>query len=208
MNPAMARLKLQTRASRLQWLAIALLPAIAVSDWTAHAVSLACSVLAAGTVAVVARIALRPLPLQARWPLSVMISVALMSCIALMIDALWHPLFSVLHVFVLLFAANLAIHSESVDGSTSVAQGIRASMSIALAFLVLGIAREAVGHGSFLHDAAHTLATSMGIFDVQFFRADRGFLLAMLPPGAFIATGFLLAARNWWEQRRHESKES
>jgi electron transport complex protein RnfE len=131
-----------------------------------------------------------------------------MSCIALMINALWHPLFSALNVFVLLFAANLAIHSESVDGSASVAQGVRASVSIALAFLVLGVTREAVGHGSFLHDAAQTLATSMDMFDLQFFRADRGFLLAMLPPGAFIATGFLLAARNWWDQRRHESKES
>lgn len=204
----MARLKIQTRASRSQWLAIALLPAIAVSDWTVNAVSLACSVLAAGIVAVVARIALHRLPLQARWPVSVMSSVALMSCIALMINALWHPLFSALNVFVLLFAANLAIHSESVDGSASVAQGVRASVSIALAFLVLGVTREAVGHGSFLHDAAQTLATSMDMFDLQFFRADRGFLLAMLPPGAFIATGFLLAARNWWDQRRHESEES
>jgi Na+-translocating ferredoxin:NAD+ oxidoreductase subunit E len=208
MNPAMARLRIRTRASRLQWLAIALLPAIAVSDWTVHAVSLACSVLAAGVVAVVARIALRRLPLQARWPLSIMISVALMSCLALMIDALWHPLFSALNVFVLLFAANLAVHSESVDGTASVAQGVRASVSIVFAFLVLGVTREAVGHGSFLHDAAQTLATSMGVLEVQFFRTDRGFLLAMLPPGAFIATGFLLAARNWWDQRRHESKES
>jgi Na+-translocating ferredoxin:NAD+ oxidoreductase subunit E len=206
MSP-MAGFKLKTRAARLQWFAIALLPAIAVSDWTVNAVSLACSVLAAGVVAVIARVALLRLPMEARWPLSVMISVALMSCIALMIDALWHPLFAALNVFVLLFAANLAIHSESVGGSASIAQGVRASVGIALAFLVLGIAREAVGHGSFLHDAAHSLATWMGIFDVQFFRADRGFLLAMLAPGAFIATGFLLAARNWWEQHRHESKK-
>jgi len=29
------------------------------------------------------------------------------------------------------------------------------------------------------------------------FRVESGFLLAMLPPGAFIALGLLLAARNW-----------
>ncbi len=196
---------IRTRASRLQWLAIALVPAIAVSDWTVNAVSLACSVLAASIVAVITRVAVVRLPLEARWPLSVMISVALMSCIALMINALWHPLYAVLNVFVLLFAANLAIHSESVDGSKSIAQGVRAGIGIALAFLVLGIVREAVGHGSFLSGAAETLGAWMSGLEIQFFRADRGFLLAMLPPGAFIATGFLLAARNWWEQHRHES---
>lgn len=199
--------RIRTRASRLQWLAIALVPAIAVSDWTVNAVSLACSVLAATIVAVLARVAVVRLPMDARWPLSVMISVALMSCIALMIDALWHPLYAALNVFVLLFAANLAIHSESVDGSASIAQGVRASIGIALAFLVLGVAREAVGHGSFLSGAGQTLGAWTGALEIQFFRADRGFLLAMLPPGAFIATGFLLAARNWWVQHRHESKK-
>ena len=34
-----------------------------------------------------------------------------------------------------------------------------------------------------------------------------GFLLAILPPGAFIGLGLLIAARNWWQARRQKKAE-
>jgi electron transport complex protein RnfE len=36
----------------------------------------------------------------------------------------------------------------------------------------------------------------------QLFREDMGFLLAVLPPGAFFALGLLFALANWWRRRR------
>jgi Na+-translocating ferredoxin:NAD+ oxidoreductase RnfE subunit len=40
---------------------------------------------------------------------------------------------------------------------------------------------------------------------MQFFNADLGFVLAALPPGAFIAMGILFAARNWFISRRKDT---
>ena len=208
----MARINLSSRttsALRPEWLAIALCPAIAVSDWTIHAVGLACSVVLASILALLCRILLRGLPPDVRWPVTLMIVVALLTCVCLAINAFFHSLFAPLNVFVLLFAANLAVHSESakVTAPASISQGVRASLTLAIALLLLGLVRELVGHGSILHGAGRSIAGWTNALEVQFFRADRGFLLAMLAPGAFIATGFLIAARNWLELRLHESKK-
>jgi electron transport complex protein RnfE len=40
--------------------------------------------------------------------------------------------------------------------------------------------------------------------EIKVFSVDMGFLLAMLPPGAFISLGLLIAARNWLA-RRHDN---
>jgi electron transport complex protein RnfE len=194
---------MKTATSRSEWLAIMLCPAIALSDWTVNALGLAASSVLAGSVALLSRMLMQRLPLDARWPISVMLLVALMSGLTLAIDAWWHPLHAALHVFVLLFAANLAIHSESASNDASILQGARAGAGIVIALMLLGIAREAVGHGSIFHGAADVFAW-LDALQVQLFRTDRGFLLAMLPPGAFIATGLLLAARNWLDLRLHE----
>ena len=75
-------------------------------------------------------------------------------------------------------------------------------MGIAVTLLPLGIARELVGRGSLLNDAGTLLGAWAGWAETSVFRVDMGFLLAMLPPGAFISFGLLLAARNWIRQRR------
>jgi electron transport complex protein RnfE len=48
------------------------------------------------------------------------------------------------------------------------------------------------------------LAAEAARLEVKVFSVDMGFLLAMLPPGAFISLGLLIAARNWLT-RRHAS---
>jgi electron transport complex protein RnfE len=80
---------------------------------------------------------------------------------------------------------------------------VKLGVQIALLLLLLGIARELVGRGSIFHDAGNQFGDwARGL---QLFRADMGFLLAMLPPGAFISLGLLLALRNWLLDRRRRS---
>lgn len=73
----------------------------------------------------------------------------------------------------------------------------RASGGFALAAGVLGAAREFVGRGSLLHDAGRLLGSWASHIELIFFRADMGFLLAALPPGAFLALGIGVAFYNW-----------
>jgi len=77
---------------------------------------------------------------------------------------------------------------------------------IALSLMLLGAARELVGRGSLLHDAGRLLGTWAQPLQIEVFRLDMGFLLAMLPPGAFMSLGLLLAMRNWLAERRRQEK--
>jgi electron transport complex protein RnfE len=72
----------------------------------------------------------------------------------------------------------------------------------ATALIVLGSTRELVGHGSLFHGAAVSFGPHLKRLEWTAFDFDMGFLLAMLPPGAFIALGLLLALRNAWQARR------
>jgi electron transport complex protein RnfE len=81
-------------------------------------------------------------------------------------------------------------------------RSVRISIGIALTLLALGLARELVGRGSLLNGAGTLLGAWAQRFEINVFSVDMGFLLAMLPPGAFISLGLLIAARNWLARRR------
>jgi electron transport complex protein RnfE len=89
-----------------------------------------------------------------------------------------------------------------VSLSRALNRSVRISIGIALTLLALGLARELVGRGSLLNGAGALLGTWAQQFEVKVFSVDMGFLLAMLPPGAFISLGLLIAARNWLARPR------
>jgi H+/Na+-translocating ferredoxin:NAD+ oxidoreductase subunit E len=75
------------------------------------------------------------------------------------------------------------------------------SAGYALAALVLGAGRELVGHGSLFADAGALLGQWATPLEMQMFRADMGFMMAVLAPGAFIGLGLGVALYNWlWLQ--------
>jgi electron transport complex protein RnfE len=136
---------------------------------------------------------------------SMLMLAALVACVELLLSAWFSELRTSLAIFVPLVVSNLIVvqhlyarHESVVDAVTA---SLRIALGIAITLLPLGIARELVGRGSFLHDANTLLGTWAGWAEVSVFRVDMGFLLAMLPPGAFISFGLLLAARNWFIRR-------
>lgn len=189
------------------WLIVALCPAIAVSDLAVNAIGLGIAALVASVITCLTALLLKSLPASLRWLLCTLVLATVISCIALTMEAWLHDLHAALGVFLPLLTANLAIQwrAEQIAADSPVLAGLRTGMTLALILLLLGVARELVGHGSLLHSSATLLAGWTSALDQQLFDADMGFLLAMLPPGAFISFGVLLAARNWIAQRRrHE----
>ncbi len=100
-------------------------------------------------------------------------------------------------MFVPLIVSNLIViqHLQARHESfgNALAGSLRIATGIAVTLLPLSIARELVGRGSLLHDAGTLLGEWAGWAEMSVFRVDMGFLLAMLPPGAFISFGLLLA---------------
>jgi electron transport complex protein RnfE len=190
---------------------IAVCPLLAMSDTVVDALGIGVTVLFVLPLATALLVLLRSrLSGETALAASMLTLAALVACMELLLSAWFSELRDSLALFVPLIVANLIVvqhlqpHHENVSENVSGALGgsLRIAVGIAVTLLILGIARELVGRGSLLHDAGSLLGTWAGRADVTFFRVDMGFLLAMLPPGAFISFGLLLAARNWVTQRR------
>lgn len=181
------------------WLAVALAPALAVSDLGSHALGLGVVMIVLSALVAAVDTLLKRLPEELRWLLISLVLAAAISSAALVMSAWRHDLFVALSVFLPLLAANLALHRPAAQQAWG--PPLQLVATSALLLFVLGLIRELVGRGSLFHDAA-ALGTWIGPLDTQLFRADMGFLLAMLPPGAFIACGLLLAGRNWLTRKR------
>ena len=82
--------------------------------------------------------------------------------------------------------------------------GFATGLGFCLTLVMLGALREITGRGTLLADA-HLMFGQLGEkLTITVVPGHPGFLLAMLPPGAFIALGFLIAGRNWWQARRSQ----
>lgn len=187
---------------------LALCPALALSDTLVNSIGIGAMAVAAITASSLLSTAIaRTLSEEIRAVGCVLMLAAVIGCLALLLNAHLHELYRSLGIFLPLLIANYVIQrsvekSSAAAPAQAVATAFKTGVRIALTLIVLGMARELVGRGSLLHDAGLMFGEWAQRFELQLFRADMGFLLATLPPGAFISLGLLLAARNWWAQRR------
>jgi electron transport complex protein RnfE len=184
---------------------IAVCPLLAMSDTVVDALGIGVTVLVVLPLATALLVLLRSrLSGETALAASMLTLAALVACVELLLSAWFSELRDSLTLFVPLIVSNLIVvhHLQARHESLRDAFGgtLRIAIGIAVTLLPLGIARELVGRGSLLHDAG-TLLGGWGGWggwaETSLFRVDMGFLLAMLPPGAFISFGLLLAARNW-----------
>lgn len=81
-------------------------------------------------------------------------------------------------------------------------------LGFAIALTLLGAMREMLGAGT-LFDQAHLMfGEGARALRLTVFADYKGFLLAILPPGAFIGLGLLIALKNLIDQqleRHHEA---
>ena len=78
----------------------------------------------------------------------------------------------------------------------SAIDGIATGAGFAAVLIALGAIRELIGHGTILADAHLLFATTPMPPLLDLGEHYRGLLLAILPPGAFILFGLLLAVKN------------
>jgi len=186
---------------------IAVCPLLAMSDTVVNALGIGVIVLLVVPLATALLVLLRSrLADETALAASMLTLAALVACVELLLSAWFSELRTSLALFVPLVVSNLIVaqHLQARHESVveAVAGSLRIAVGIAITLLPLGIARELVGRGSFMHDASTLVGAWAGWAQISVFRVDMGFLLAMLPPGAFISFGLLLAARNWFIQRR------
>jgi electron transport complex protein RnfE len=186
---------------------IAVCPLLAMSDTVVDAVGIGVVVLIVVPLATALLFLLRSrLSDETALAASMLTLAALVAGVELLLSAWFSELRTSLTLFVPLIVSNLIVvqylSARHERFGAAFIGSLRIAIGIAVTLLPLGIARELVGRGSLLNDAGNLLGTWASWAETSVFRVDMGFLLAMLPPGAFISFGLLLAARNWIRQRR------
>lgn len=141
-------------------------------------------------------------PKDIRIPVFVMIIAAFVTMVQLLINAYSYPLYQALGIFIPLIVTNCAIigRAEAYASKNSpllaTVDGLMMGIGFTLVLVVLGAMREIIGQGT-LFDGAHLLLGDWALaLRIELFNFENQFLLAILPPGAFIGMGLLIAAKN------------
>lgn len=143
----------------------------------------------------------RWVPSEIRIPIYVMIIAAVVSCVQMLINAYAYGLYQSLGIFIPLIVTNCIVvgRAEAVASKSHVGLAALDGMAIGLGatsvMVVLGSIREIIGNGTIFNGADQLLGPWAKAMRIEVVHFDSPMLLAMLPPGAFIGLGMLLAAK-------------
>jgi electron transport complex protein RnfE len=149
-------------------------------------------------------------PNEIRIPVFVLVIAGFVTVVEHLMHGYFYNLYTVLGIFVPLIVTNCAIigRAEGFASKNAPLPSIIDGLSMGLGFtgvlVTLGVMREVLSKGTLFADADIMLgdwATTITLIDDY-----HGFLLAALPPGAFLGLGFLLALKNVIDQRARQRK--
>ena len=137
-----------------------------------------------------------------RLPAFVMIIAAAVTCIELLMQAYTYELFEILGIFLPLITTNCVILGRA-DGfaaknslGPAAYDGFIMGIGFAAVLVVLGGLRELTGTGVLFANMDLLFGPSAANWEIVLFPNYQPFLLAILPPGAFIFTGLIIAVKN------------
>lgn len=187
---------------------LGLCPLLAVSSTVVNALGLGLATLVTLAVSNLAvsltRHLIRP---EIRIPAFVLIIASVVTVIDLSMQAWWHDLYRVLGIFIPLIVTNCAIIGRAEAFASrhpplpALVDGVATGLGFLITLVLLGALREIIGHGTLLAGAELLFGSAGAWLTVELIPDYPGFLLALLPPGAFIGLGLLVAARNAWVER-------
>lgn len=147
-------------------------------------------------------------PDEIRIPVFVLIIATYVTVIQLLMNAFTYGLYQALGIFIPLIVTNCVIigRAEAYASKNPVLpaafDGLMMGTGFLLVLLALGAIREILGQGTLFDGADLMLGEWAKVLRVELFQSDSYFLVAMLPPGAFLGMGLLIALKNVIDQRR------
>ncbi|EJL6412067.1 electron transport complex subunit E [Vibrio cholerae] len=141
-------------------------------------------------------------PKEVRIPVFVMIIASLVTCVQLLMNAYAYGLYLSLGIFIPLIVTNCIIigraeaFASKNDVLPAALDGFWMGLGMTSVLVVLGSLREIISNGTLFDGADLLLGEWAKVLRIEVFHFDSAFLLALLPPGAFIGVGFLIAAKS------------
>lgn len=137
-----------------------------------------------------------------RLPAFVMIIASAVTCIELLMQAFAYELYQILGIFLPLITTNCVIlgRADAFACKNSVLpsmyDGFIMGVGFTLILVLLGALRELTGTGALFANMDLLFGPAAANWEMVLFSNYNNFLLAILPPGAFIFTGLIIAVKN------------
>lgn len=188
---------------------LGLCPTLAVTTTLVNGVSLG---LATALVMAAANGAVSPVrkfvPDEIRVPVFILVIAALVTMIDLVIHGFAEPLHKVLGIFIPLIVVNCIVlarvesFAAKNEPAPAIWDGFMMGIGLTIVLALLGGIREVVGKGTLFSGLDLAFGPAFKSYILTVIPDYHGFLLAILPPGAFLGLAGLIALRNWVEIRK------
>ena len=188
---------------------LGLCPLLAVSTSVANALALGLAttvvLLASNAIAAVAG---ARVPREVRLAVMVLAIAAAVTSVELAMSAWWPGLHASLGIFLPLIVTNCLVLARAESFASrqplprALLDGLAMGLGFLLVLLVLGASRELLGRGSLGADLHLLLGDRFAGAGWRVFPEAHGLLVALLPPGAFVLLGLMLALGNLRAARR------
>lgn len=146
-----------------------------------------------------------------RIPMYVLIIASLVTCIEMIVLAWFPSLGRSLGIFIPLIVTNCTIVARAEvfasrnNVATSLLDGVAMGSGFAMLLIAIGTFRELVGQGSIMSRLDMLIG---GEPMAGLVLVDGGFLLAILPPGAFMSLAVFVAGKNALDRRRQQTSRA
>jgi len=150
---------------------------------------------------------------EVRVPVFVLIIASVVTTIELIMNAWFFELYTVLGIFIPLIVTNCGILARAEAFASknsllpSITDGFMMGLGFTLVLVTLGGIREALGYGTLFNHAHLMFGEIARDWAIVLIDDYPGFLLAILPPGAFIGMGFMIALKNVIDKRRQQKAQ-
>ncbi|WP_417597783.1 electron transport complex subunit E [Oceanospirillum sp.] len=140
-------------------------------------------------------------PEQVRLPAFVMIIASFVTCAELLMQAFTYELYLILGIFIPLIVTNCVIlgRADAFASKNPVipaaTDGLMMGIGFTLVLVLLGGMRELIGQGTLFENMQLLFGPMAANWKIVVFE-DYSFLFAILPPGAFVGMGLLIALKN------------
>lgn len=140
-----------------------------------------------------------------RLPVFVLIIASFVTCAELLMQAYAYSLYLSIGIFIPLIVTNCAILGRAVTFATknspaiSAFDGLMTGLGFSAVLILLGALREIFGTGKLFANLDILLPLPANM-EITILPNYPGFLFALLPPGAFLFMGLLLALKNLIDQ--------
>ena len=182
---------------------LGLCPLLAVSTSVANALGLGlATILVLVTSNAIAAVAGPRVPREVRLAVFVVTIAAAVTSVELAMAAWWPALHASLGIFLPLIVTNCLVLARAESFASreplprALIDGLAMGLGFQLVLLALGASRELLGRGSLGADLHLLFGERFSHLGWQLFPEDHGLLIALLPPGAFVLLGLMLALGN------------